>query len=347
VHFDPFDKEHFFICYTDMGLFHTYNGGKSWYHSITGVPRPWQNTCYDLTFDPETEGRVWSVWANAHDLPRTKMFGRWGFDRFQGGVAISEDGGRHWTTSNTGMPDHSICTDILLDTRTPVGSRTLYVSVFDKGVYKSTDGGKSWKAADTGLKDNRFAWEIRQDSNGRLYLLCARGERIGETVDGMVYYSDDDAGSWSELDLPEGMNGPHDLLIDPDHPDIMYVCCWPRREGDRDVAGGVIKSIDGGESWEQIFDERIRVNAAGMESGRPETIYINTFQNAAFRSENGGRTWERLEGYRFKWGQKAVPDINHPGMLFLTTYGGSVFYGPAKGVPGAAEDIENMPEGWW
>ena len=27
VHFDPFDRNHFFICYTDMGLFHTFNGG--------------------------------------------------------------------------------------------------------------------------------------------------------------------------------------------------------------------------------------------------------------------------------------------------------------------------------
>ena len=65
------------------------------------------------------------------------------------------------------------------------------------------------------------------------------------------------------------------------------------------------------------------------------------------RSENAGESWERLEGYRFKWGQKAVPDVRHPGMLFLTTYGGSVFYGPAEGIPGAFEDIENMPEGWW
>ncbi len=55
----------------------------------------------------------------------------------------------------------------------------------------------------------------------------------------------------------------------------------------------------------------------------------------------------RIEGYRFKWGQRAIPDINNPGMLFLTTYGGSVFYGPADGVQNASDDIENMPEGWW
>ena len=84
-----------------------------------------------------------------------------------------------------------------------------------------------------------------------------------------------------------------------------------------------------------------------MEPKNPSVIYINTFQNAAYRSEDSGATWNRIEGYRFKWGQRAMPDINNPGMLFLSTYGGSVFYGPAKGIPGASEDIENMPEGWW
>jgi photosystem II stability/assembly factor-like uncharacterized protein len=230
---------------------------------------------------------------------------------------------------------------------TPAESITLYVSIFDKGVYKSIDGGKRWEEANVGLGDNLFAWEVRQNSDDRLFLLCARGERNGQTLDGAIYFSDDDAASWNQLDLPEGVNGPHDLLIDPENPGITYVCCWPQREVDRDVGGGVLKTVDGGLTWNQVFDERIRVNTAGLEPGRPETIFINTFLNAAYRSENAGKSWERLEGYRFKWGQKAIPDVNHPGMLFLTTYGGSVFYGPVEGIPGAFEDIENMPEGWW
>ncbi len=96
VHFDPFNKDHFFICYTDIGLFHTFNGGKSWFHSLTGIPRDWQNTCYQVVFDPKVRGKVWSVWANAHDLPRTKMFGGDGFKAYQGGVALSTDSGRTW-----------------------------------------------------------------------------------------------------------------------------------------------------------------------------------------------------------------------------------------------------------
>lgn len=347
VHFDPFNKNHFFICYTDIGLFHTFDGGNSWFPSLRDIPREWQNTCYQVTFDPAIKNRVWSVWANAHDLPRTKMFGRSGFSDFSGGVAVSDDGGKTWKKSNEGIPENSICTNILIDNSSTSKSRILYVSVFDRGVYKSTDNGITWRPASNGTGPNLFAWQLRQNSKGRLFVLCPRGETKGKTVDGAIYYSDDKAVTWKQLVLPEGINGPHDLLIDPLQSEIMYVSCWPRNAGGEDRYGGVIKTTDGGKSWIRIFDERIRVNSAGLVFDHPEKVYINTFQNAAYRTEDSGKSWKRIEGYRFKWGQRAIPDINNPGMLFLTTYGGSVYYGPAAGDPNSKDDIVNMPEGWW
>ncbi len=164
---------------------------------------------------------------------------------------------------------------------------------------------------------------------------------------GAVYFSDDGGENWQKLQLPEGINGPHDLLIDPVNTEVMYVSCWPHTTDGKDTGGGIIKTTDGGKTWKQTFDDRMRVNSAGMDPMRPDILYINTFQNAAYRSDDSGNTWKRIEGYRFKWGQRAIPDINNPGMLYLTTYGGSVFYGPAGGIPNDADDIVNMPEGWW
>ena len=347
VHFDPFDKNHFFICYTDIGLFHTFDSGKSWFHSLKNIPRDWQNTCYQVGFDPDVKDKVWSVWADAHDLPRTKMFGRSGFSNFSGGVAVTDDGGKTWQKSNSGIPENSVCTNLLIDPASPLHSRTLYVAVFDRGVYKSTDGGTTWNLTNKGFGSNLFAWQLRQNLNGRLFVLFPRGEAKGKTVDGAIYYSDDKAASWKQLTLPEGINGPHDLLISPIHPEVMYVSCWPRSVEGKDMNGGVIKTTDGGKTWVRIFDERVRVNSAGIDRQHPENIFINTFQNAAYGSDDSGNSWKRIEGYRFKWGQRAIPDINNPGMLFLTTYGGSVYYGPAAGDPGTKDDIVNMPEGWW
>ncbi|MFC2076863.1 hypothetical protein ACFLT7_07260 [candidate division KSB1 bacterium] len=76
-----------------------------------------------------------------------------------------------------------------------------------------------------------------------------------------------------------------------------------------------------------------------MKPDCPSTLFINTFDSAAWRSDNYGESWERLRGYNFKWGHRPVVDPHNPGMLYLTTFGGSVWHGSAEGYPNAFEDI--------
>ena len=55
--------------------------------------------------------------------------------------------------------------------------------------------------------------------------------------------------------------------------------------------------------------------------------------------ENAGLHWSRIRGYNFKWGHRVIPDPRDPAKIFITTYGGSVWHGPAVGVPNALDDI--------
>ena len=360
VHFDPYDKDHFFITYTDIGLFHTFNGGKSWVHSITGIPRQWRNTCYWLEFDPAVKGRIWAAWSNVHDLPRPKMHrsGNLVNGRQQGGVSVSGDGGRWWGLCGKGvlengeyrggLPASAVCTHIIIDPKSPVNSRTLYVCEYGRGVYKSTDAGRTWELKAEGLGENRKAWRMVLLPGGRLILLVARGGIEGRGyIDGGLYLSDNGADSWRPMALPEGVNAPNDLVYDPSNPQRMYLSCWPWSAEGREHCGGVLRTEDGGKTWKQVFDERAHVYAAAVDKENPSTVFLNTFDSGAYRSDDRGESWKRLGGYNFKWGHRPVPDPRNPGMLFLTTFGGSVYYGPAQGVPGAVEDIENLPPFSW
>ncbi len=346
VAFDPFDKNHLIISYIDIGLFHSFDGGKSWRHLVEGIPGNWVNTCYSIRFDPTVKGRVWSTWANKHSLPRRSQFGDGMFAGYYGGVAVSDDGGRTWKTSTNGLPDNSISTDLLIDPTSNPNARTLYLSTFNQGLFKSADGGKSWSAASAGLKDSRYGWEMRL-AGKRVYALCVRGWRGEATIDGKLYYSDNGGQNWNEANLPAGVTAPSDLLVDPKDAGHMYLSCWPKHEKGADVCGGVYESSDGGRSWTQRFDQRVRVFAAAFDPADSRKIYINTFQNAAYRSDDGGKTWNRIPGYRFKWGHCPIPDPNHPGMLYLTTYGVSVEYGPTQGTAEDFGRIVNIPESWW
>ena len=112
------------------------------------------------------------------------------------------------------------------------------------------------------------------------------------------------------------------------------------------VGGGLLLSEDAGDTWTRIFREDAHVYAAAVDPANPSTIVLNTFDSAAFRSDDRGETWYKIKGYNFKWGYRPFFDPHHPGMMFLTTFGGGIFYGPAAGDPAAFEDIENLQEHW-
>ena len=116
VHFDPFDKDHIAISYTDIGYHHSFDAGKSWSRSTTGIPAEWHNTCYWMEFDPDVKNKIYSVWSGLHDFPRGKMTRNPSWTKYgKGGVAISLDGGRSWTPTVEGMGFDTPSTSIVLD----------------------------------------------------------------------------------------------------------------------------------------------------------------------------------------------------------------------------------------
>ncbi|MGD1094089.1 MAG: hypothetical protein ABSB35_19160, partial [Bryobacteraceae bacterium] len=253
VHFDPFDSKRIFITYTDIGLFRSEDGGASWIHSIDGIPRAWRNTVYWLTFDPAVRGRMWAVASDRHDLPRLRMILRMkNVKDFHGGVLISEDGGRSWKPSVQGMPDVG-ATHILLDPSSPPNARVLYVAAFDVGVYKSTDGGKSWTLKDHGLPSpTPRVWRLAQGKDGVLYAVTERRSedgKYGNDNDGMLFRSRNGAETWERVALPDGVNGPVSLTVDPESPSRMYLSAWARytRYMPDGTQGGIFVSTDGGE----------------------------------------------------------------------------------------------------
>jgi photosystem II stability/assembly factor-like uncharacterized protein len=342
VQFDPFNSKHVFIDYTDIGLFQSQNGGISWKSTSSGVPENWRNTTYWLAFDPAVKGLIWGAFSGVHDLPRPKMWRTHGTARYKGGVAVSTDGGYHWTPSNLGMPPTAV-THILLDPGSPVGKRVLYATAFGRGVYKSVDNGKSWILKNDGISGTQpFTWRLTQDKEGTLYLVVARSsEGISPPVPGpgALYRSTDKAEHWVKMNLPDGVNGPTKLAIDPRDSKRLYLSAWGHEGESVDSGGGVFLSVNAGETWESIFSNSQHVFDLTMDPQDPEVLYIAGFDSAAYRSIDHGAHWNRIKGYNFKWGYRVIPDPNDPEKIYITTYGGGLWHGPAAGDPEAQEDI--------
>jgi len=334
IHFDPFDSDRQFLTYTDIGLFRSEDGGRSWQGSTTGVPQEWLNTTYWLAFDPKVRVRMWSVNSYTHDLPRPKMWRHQDPANFKGGVCISEDGGKTWRKSNAGM-DETAATHILLDPNSPVDARVLYVTGFGRGVYKSTDGGKTWSLKNQGITQKQpFAWRLQLASDGTLYVVIARRSEdgsIGNEKDGALYVSKDGAEHWQAVQLPKNVNGPNALTVDPKSPQRLYLSTWARASGTHGDGGGIFLSEDAGHNWRQIFDRDRHVYDVTIDPNDPNVIYASGFESSAWRSIDRGEHWSRIPGFNFKWSYRVIPDPNDSNKIYVSTFGGSVWHGSLLG----------------
>ncbi|HTE31925.1 MAG TPA: hypothetical protein VK666_16200, partial [Chryseolinea sp.] len=350
VHFDPFDSNHIAISYTDIGYHHSFNRGKSWVRAAEGVPAEWINTCYDLVFDPDVKDKVWSVWSGMHDFPRGKMTRNPAWkQKARGGVCVSLNGGKTWKPTSDGMGSDAPATSIVLDTKSPAEKRTLYTSIYGKGIFKSTDDGKNWTLKNDGIGANTCVFELTLADNGNLFATVSAtpmhkdGRKGREYYSGAVYKSSDGAETWTKLDVSSGPLFPNGITVDPENPDRIYLACWAdirlsdlvgsevtRATGGNeniDMPGGIFLSEDGGRTWTSIFDKEQYVYDVTADPYHPGRLYCNTFNQAAFKSDDRGKTWKKIRGYDFHWGQRVIVDSNDPEKVYITTFGSSVLHG--------------------
>ncbi len=348
VVFDPFNENHVFITNTDVGLMESHDRAESW-NSATkdnGIPKGWINSTYWLTFDPDVKGRAWAAMSGIHDLPRPKMWRRNKVSGFNGGIVETMDGGKTWKPISAQIGEGAM-THILLDPSSDKSFRTLYACAFGKGVYKSTDGGKTWQQKNNGITGKEpFAWRIiRRESDGVLFLIVNRRSddgSIGNELDGALYRSKDSAETWEKISLPAETNAPMGLAVDPEHQGRLIMSAWGRVSPGHfssDIGGGIFVSDDEGKSWTAVLSQDQHVHDITYDP-RIKTFYACGFTGSAYKSRDA-KTWERIPGYNFKWGRRVDMDPKDPEKIFVLTFGGGVWYGPASGDPNALEDIIN------
>lgn len=344
--FDPFNSLHVFMADTDTGLMESFDGTKSWTSATAnnGVPRRWVNSTYWLLFDPEIKGKVWAVMSANHDLPRPKMWRNRDMSTYEGGVLLSTNGGKTWQPTSKDIGEIAP-THIILDSKSAPKNRTLYICAFGKGVYKSTDGGKSWQEKNNGIEGEQpAAWRLSQKNNGDLYLIVSRKSddgSIGNGLDGALYKSTDGAASWVKLTLPKGVNGPSSLIVDPENENRLILSAWGRygkTPFSANRGGGIYLSENDGKTWTDVLTEDQNIHDLSIDE-KNDVFYACGFNSSAYRSEDRGSTWKRIKGYNFKWGKRVQPDPMDDEKVYIITFGGGIWHGPAKGDKNASEDI--------
>jgi photosystem II stability/assembly factor-like uncharacterized protein len=339
VAFDPHDQRRAYICYTDIGFARSEDRGKTWRYSGRGSP--WRNTWYQIAFDSQRPGIIYAACSNHHDIPNYMELDparQLQKARMGGGVCVSDSFGESWEPLGQGLP-LGAATSIALDPRSNARQRTLYVAMFGHGVFKSTDSGATWRKASDGLgtAENMHAYMVKLHPDGTL-LCTVTGKRSGtEFSDGSGLYRSTDGGQhWHCISPPLKWAG--GLDFDPRDSKTIYLTA---STAPRHPQGGLYKTTDGGASWQQIIKEGdlsrelhpyIHAFFVTVHPKKPSTIYFSALTHGLFISEDSGATWREVRGIPFAGVNRVTIDPVDGETIWLTTEGGGVWKGPARGL---------------
>ena len=254
---------------------------------------------------PFNGGRGTSVVGHPTD-PQVFWFGH-----SSGGLWKTEDAGTYWMPVGDGQFRYASVGAIALHEKDPsimyvgLGEPQLRQSVsWGDGMYKTVDGGETWEHI--GLPEARQISKviIHPDDPNRVYV-ASMGHTWGPSPERGVFRTTDGGKSWDKVLFKSDKTGAIDMAMSPDDPNVLFAALWEfeRKAWGAKTAGpegGIWKSTDGGDTWEEITRNdglpegmmgRIGLDMSAADPQRVYALIDSETRQGLYRSDDLGKTW--------------------------------------------------------
>ncbi|MEY4134527.1 MAG: hypothetical protein RL386_877 [Bacteroidota bacterium] len=175
------------------------------------------------------------------------------------------------------------------------------------GVYKSTDAGKTWKKMGLELTQH-ISRIVIHPKDPETVFVAAQGPLYSNSPERGIFKSTDGGRSWRKVLFVDDKTGCAELSMDMNNPRILYAAMWehgrlPWKVISGGPGSGLYKSLDGGETWENIHNglpKELGKMAISVSRANSEKVYAliesdsDKEQGGLFVSENGGKSWSRI-----------------------------------------------------
>jgi photosystem II stability/assembly factor-like uncharacterized protein len=195
-------------------------------------------------------------------------------------VLRSTDSGANWEALNNGLADFGSCHEMRIGY---YGTDTRIFVLAGYGLYYSDDYGDNWHLCEDLPSYPYYALEMSPADNQYLYVSVQEPDRM---------YRSADAGlSWSRLNIPGDGIQVNEIYCHPLDASIVLICKFN---------GGLFKSTDAGDSWENITDgipydiNFIWLSGIAINPLNSNNWFINSHHFGVFQSPDAGESWESL-----------------------------------------------------
>jgi len=237
-----------------------------------------------------------------------------------GGVFITRDAGNSWAPVDNAFGTASVGAIEIA----PSDPNVIVVGMGESpvrgvaashgdGVYRSTDRGRTW--THLGLENARHIGEIKiHPTDPDIFWVAVQGAGYGPTEQRGVYKTTDGGESFENVLFVNETTGATDLRLDPNNPRILYAAMWdwqrmPWAIRSGGEGSGVYKSVDGGETWDEIgtddFPELMGKIGIAPSAAKPGRVWAvieakpdDGKGGGVWRSDDYGETWSHMNGSR-------------------------------------------------
>ena len=258
---DPHNPKHIYLGTANGWIYDTVDGGRKW-RRLARVGRR-----DDLVLD--------NIVVDAAN-PSHILVGAWVLDHPDGGLYVSNDSGKTWT-SQSDMRGQSVrsLTDAPSDPKTIVAGTLT-------GVFRSVDGGTHWTLiSPAGSKEIHEVESLAIDPANPAVIYAGTWHLPWKTVDGGEHWNSIKQGIAEDSDV-------FSIIVDPKDEKVVYAS----------ACSGIYKSVDGGEKFlkvQGIPSAASRTRVLMQDPVHLETVFAGTTEGL-FRTPDAGKTWVRTTG---------------------------------------------------
>lgn len=200
------------------------------------------------------------------------------------GILVSSDGNRRWQRGALTPLDHAAARFAHSST----SPDRAYLAAYESGVWRTDDGGSSWSRLDSYPTSYAHSVAVHPRDLDLLY--------VGSEP-AALFRSRDGGATWQEIksyqDVPEStawkfhgdrLSHVREIKLSPHNPDHIYTGI---------EVGGMVRSTDGGETWQQLHGTDPDIHSLHISDTDPNVVYAATAAGP-YRSDDAGDTWNHL-----------------------------------------------------